>query len=71
MRILLIEDEKRMANFIERGLKEERYVVDVAYSGEKGIFLAETSPYDLILLDIMLPDKDGISICKDLRRRLL
>jgi len=67
MRILLVEDEKRMASFIERGLKEEKYVVDVAYDGEKGLFLAEVNPYDLILLDIMLPVKDGISVCKELR----
>lgn len=68
MRILLVEDEKRMASFIERGLKEESYVVDVASLGERGLFLAETDPYDLIILDIMLPDKDGIAICKELRR---
>ncbi len=67
MRILIIEDEKRIASFIERGLKEERYVVDSAYTGEKGMFLAEVNPYDLIILDIMLPDIDGISICKRLR----
>ncbi len=67
MRILIIEDEKRIASFIERGLKEERYVVDSAHTGEKGMFLAEVNPYDLIILDIMLPDIDGISICKRLR----
>ena len=67
MKILLIEDEKRVANFVERGLKEERYVVDVASNGEQGLFLAETNTYDLIILDIMLPDKDGITVCRELR----
>ena len=69
MRILLVEDEKNMASFIKRGLEEERYVVDVAPNGEKALFLAETSPYDLIILDIMLPDTTGFSICKDLRAK--
>jgi heavy metal response regulator len=69
MRILLIEDEKNMASFIKRGLEEERYVVDVAPNGEKGLFLAEINTYDLIILDIMLPDADGFSICKDLRAK--
>lgn len=69
MRILLIEDERKIASFIERGLKEEHYVVDVAYNGENGLFLAEVNTYDLILLDIMLPGKDGISVCKELRNK--
>ena len=64
-----MEDEKKIANFIERGLKEEHYIVDVAYDGEKGLFLAEINAYDLIILDIMLPIKDGLSICKELRRK--
>jgi len=69
MRILLVEDEKNMASFIKRGLEEERYVVDVAPNGEKALFLAETNPYDLIILDVMLPDTTGFSICKDLRAK--
>jgi heavy metal response regulator len=67
MRILLVEDEGKMASFIKRGLEEERYVVDIASNGEKALFLAETNPYDLIILDVMLPDTTGFSICKDLR----
>lgn len=67
MRILLVEDEKKIASFIERGLREEHFVVDVAYDGENALFLAETNPYDLVILDIMLPGKDGITICKELR----
>jgi two-component system, OmpR family, copper resistance phosphate regulon response regulator CusR len=69
MRILLIEDEVRMANFIERGLKEESYVVDVAHKGEDGAFLAEVNPYDLIILDVGLPDKNGFLICRELRQK--
>lgn len=69
MRILLVEDERKIANFIERGLKEERYVVDVAYDGEKALYLAEINPYDLLILDIMLPLRDGLSVCKELRKK--
>lgn len=69
MRILLVEDEKRIASFIKRGLKEEHYVVDVARDGKEGLFLAATNPYDLIILDIMLPRKDGIAVCKELRSK--
>lgn len=69
MRILLIEDEEKIASFIKRGLKEEHYVVDVAGDGEKAMFLAEINPYDLIILDIILPGKDGISVCKELRAK--
>ena len=68
MRILLIEDEKKIASFIKRGLKEEHYTVDAAYDGEKGLFLANTSLYDLIILDIMLPNKNGLDICREIRR---
>ncbi|MBF0618935.1 MAG: response regulator transcription factor [Candidatus Omnitrophica bacterium] len=69
MRVLVIEDEKKIASFIQRGLKEEHYAVDVAYDGEQGLFLAETNPYNLIVLDIMLPGKDGIFICRELRKK--
>ena len=69
MRILVIEDEKKLASFIERGLKEKRYIVDVSCDGEDGLFKAEVNPYDLIVLDIMLPKKDGISICRELRKK--
>jgi len=67
MRILIIEDEKKIADFIKRGLKEEGYAVDVAYDGEEGHFLATTNEYDLIILDLMLPKLDGISLCRKLR----
>jgi len=68
MRILIVEDEKKVADFIKRGLKEEGYAADVAHDGEEGHFLATTNDYDLIVLDIMLPKMDGVSLCKDLRR---
>ena len=67
MRILVIEDEKKIASFIKRGLKEEGHMVDVAYDGEEGYQLSGENDYDLILLDIMLPKRDGISLCRQLR----
>lgn len=69
MKILLVEDEQRIAGFIKRGLREERYVVDVAGTGEQGLFFLSVNAYDLIILDIMLPDMDGVQLCKDLRRK--
>ncbi len=68
MRILVVEDEHRIANSIKRGLEQERYAVDVAYTGTDGFDLASTEDYDLIVLDIMLPEMSGIEICKELRK---
>ncbi len=68
MRILVIEDEKHIADFIKQGLKEEGYSVDVAYDGEKGYFLAGTEEYDTIVLDLMIPKIDGVSLCRKLRQ---
>ena len=67
MRILVIEDEKKVAEFIGSGLAEEGYAVDTAHDGEQGYFLASTSEYDVILLDVMLPKIDGITLCTKLR----
>ncbi|HOW88482.1 MAG TPA: response regulator transcription factor [Candidatus Omnitrophota bacterium] len=67
MRILIIEDEKKMASFLERGLKEEHYTVDVAYDGEKGLEYAMTHEYDLLIVDWMLPKMSGIELCHQLR----
>ncbi len=67
MRILVIEDERKIAQFIKRGLKEEGYAVDVINDGEAGHFLATTNDYDVIILDLMLPQMDGISLCQKLR----
>jgi DNA-binding response OmpR family regulator len=58
-----------MASFIQRGLKEEDYVVDVVNDGEKALFQAEINPYDLIILDVILPVKDGITVCRELRSK--
>ncbi|MCA9401995.1 MAG: response regulator transcription factor [Candidatus Omnitrophica bacterium] len=67
MRILIIEDEEKIASFIERGLKEQHYTVDLAADGEDGLFKAEINPYDLIILDVMLPKMDGFQVCQSLR----
>lgn len=67
MRILVVEDEKKIASFIKRGLKEEGYAVDNAYDGEEGHFMATTNDYDMIILDLMLPKMDGVQLCRKLR----
>ena len=67
MRILIVEDEKKIANFIKRGLEEEQYEVQTAADGEEGLRLALEKSFDLIVLDWMLPKKDGLSVLKDLR----
>jgi len=56
MRVLLVEDERKIADFIRRGLREEGYAVDIASDGQQGHFLAATNDYDLIILDIMIPE---------------
>jgi len=67
MRILVIEDEKKVADFISNGLAEEGYAVDLAHDGDQGYFLSTTNEYDAILLDIMLPKMDGVTLCSKLR----
>jgi len=67
MRILLIEDEKKTAAFIRKGLEEESYVVEVARDGEAGLQLALAAQFDLFLIDVMLPKKDGWSVVEELR----
>ncbi|MBI5048507.1 MAG: response regulator transcription factor [Deltaproteobacteria bacterium] len=67
MRILVVEDEKKVAGFIKKGLEEESYAVDVASDGIEGEYLASTNDYDVIILDIMLPKKNGIDVVRDLR----
>jgi DNA-binding response OmpR family regulator len=69
MRILIVEDEQQLARIIQRGLTEEGYAVDTAFSGEEGEVLAEGIPYDLTILDIMLPGKNGIEVCRGLRQK--
>jgi DNA-binding response OmpR family regulator len=67
MRILLVEDDLDLAQFIRKGLKEEQYAVDFAADGEAGMDLALANPYDLVILDIMLPKLDGLTVCRRLR----
>jgi heavy metal response regulator len=67
MRILVVEDEKKLVEIIKKGLVEEGYSVDIALDGEEGQYMAENTPYDLVILDIMLPKKDGIAVCQELR----
>ncbi len=69
MTILIIEDEKKLVDILKIALKGERYSVDVAYDGEVGLAKAMKNSYSLILLDIMLPKKDGFAVCKELRER--
>lgn len=69
MRILVIEDDKKVAGFLKKGLKEEGYSVDVCYDGEEGCEYAEIEDYDLIILDVMLPQKDGFQVCIELRQK--
>ncbi|PLX04647.1 MAG: DNA-binding response regulator [Marinilabiliales bacterium] len=68
MRILVVEDEEGIARFVKQGLVEESYAVDVAYDGKKGLELAMSGEYDLLLLDWMLPGLSGIEICRQFRK---
>ncbi|TSC87821.1 MAG: Response regulator receiver protein [Microgenomates group bacterium Gr01-1014_16] len=67
MRVLLVEDERRLSGVLKKGLEEDGFAVDAAFDGEEGLFLAQSEDYDLILLDVMLPKMDGIEICRRLR----
>ena len=69
MRILVVEDNKKLAEAIRRGLMQHGYGVDVSHLGEEGEEMAASEPYDLVLLDVMLPDRDGVHVCRNLRRR--
>ncbi|BCL84135.1 DNA-binding response regulator [Ktedonobacteria bacterium brp13] len=69
MRILVVEDNHRLNHSLTSSLIHEGYSVDSAYDGQEGQDLAELTPYDLIILDILLPGKDGLEVCRDLRRR--
>lgn len=69
MKILVVEDEKKIASFVRKGLEAQGFVVDVSHQGDEGFTLATTQPYDAVVLDIMLPGKDGLSILRSLRER--
>ena len=68
MRILIIEDDLNIANAIKRGLIDQHYSVDIASNGSDGAFLAKTNDYDTVILDIMLPKKDGWEVCREMRK---
>ena len=67
MRVLLVEDDHRIAGFVAKGLRENSYAVDVAVNGEDGLYQTEINDYDLIILDVNLPKKDGFEVCRELR----
>ena len=69
MRVLLVEDEPRMANVIAKGLREQSYAVDVCPDGESGLYQASVNDYDVIVLDVLLPHRDGYEVCRELRTR--
>lgn len=69
MRILIIEDEKNLANILKKGLEENSFVVDLSFDGEEGLYMAETYPYDAVISDLMLPVMDGLAIVKTLRSK--
>ena len=69
MKILVIEDEKKIASFIRKGLEAQGFVVDVSHHGDEGFTAVTTRPYDAVVLDIMLPGRDGLSILRNLRER--
>jgi DNA-binding response OmpR family regulator len=68
VRILVVDDDERLCSVVERGLTEEGYAVDTAHDGEEGERLARINDYDLVVLDIMMPRLDGLSVCRNLRR---
>jgi len=69
LRILLVEDEKDLAMIVKQGLEEEGYVVDVAHDGEEGLYMAENYPVDAVILDIMLPLMDGLTVLSNMRKK--
>jgi DNA-binding response OmpR family regulator len=69
MRVLLVEDERKISAYIKRGLEEQGYAVDVVYTGRDALDWAEATSYDLIVLDILLPEVDGLTVCRELRKK--
>ena len=67
MRVLVVEDEVKLAGLLKRGLEEEGYAVDIAADGNEAIWMGTENPYDAVLLDVMLPDADGFEVCRRLR----
>jgi DNA-binding response OmpR family regulator len=69
MKILIVEDEQRLAALLKKGLEESSYAVDLCFDGEEGLYMAETFPYDAVLLDVMLPKMDGFTVLENLRKQ--
>jgi len=69
MRILLVEDERKISAYVKRGLEEQGYAVDAVYTGQEALDWANTIDFDLIILDILLPGMDGLSVCRELRKK--
>jgi DNA-binding response OmpR family regulator len=69
MRVLVVEDERKIAAYVKRGLEEQGYAVDAAYTGQEALDWADVVEFDLIVLDILLPQLDGVEVCRELRRR--
>lgn len=69
MRVLVVEDERKISSYLKRGLEEQGYAVDTAFTGREALDYAEAAPYDMIILDILLPEMDGLTVCRELRKR--
>jgi len=69
MKILVVEDDIKISSFLSKGLVEESYIVDCCFDGEEALYLIETNSYDLIILDLMIPAIDGVSLCKIIREK--
>lgn len=68
MRILIVEDDKKVGAFLQKGLREEHYAVDVCRNGADALYIAQVNTYDVIILDVMLPGKDGFTVCREMRQ---
>ena len=68
MRVLVVEDERKISTYLKRGLEEQGYAVDTAFTGREALDYAEAAPYDIIILDILLPEMDGLTVCRELRK---
>ncbi len=69
MRVLLVEDERKISAYVKRGLEEQGYAVDAAFTGREGLDWVETVNFDMVILDILLPEMDGLTVCRELRKR--
>jgi len=68
MRLLLVEDDARIARFVAKGLREQAYAVDIAATGEDALYQAAINTYDLVILDVMIPGRNGFEVCRELRK---